>query len=247
MSNDTFNTLRKKSQTKQSLRTPLQWICSESCCGGVGWAIWHITSPSLQISTGNSTDQTPCSYRRINHTDDDQNPQGYCHKASNLRTRQQYDDWRNCKLCCLSSPCQRRLSWLIVPGKITNFAWSTFKHIFLIFLWKFSLKKSQFSLLTIDIKSNIFMSNDTFNILRKKSKTKQSLRTPFQWIYSEWCCRGAGWTIWHLTLPNLQISEGRSTDQTSCTYFKINHTDDDQNRSCVARVPEKHGQRNAND
>ena len=138
MSNDTFNKLRKKSKTKQGLRTHFQRLYSQSCSKGSGWAIWHLTSPGLQIFAGRSTNWTPCAYFRFDHTNDNKNSQKYCYKAPNLRTQRQSDDWRNCKLRCLSLPCQRGLSWLIVPGKIMKFAWNTF----LIVTWKQNLGRA---------------------------------------------------------------------------------------------------------
>ena len=87
----------------------------------------------------------------------------------------------------------------------------------------------QFEVLTGDVKSNMHVTYNAFNKLRKKSKTKHSHGSPFQWLYYNWCCRGIGQTIWHLSSASLQISSRGSTGRISFAYCGTNHADDDQN------------------
>lgn len=137
VSYDTFNKLRKKSKTKQSLRTPCQRLYYSSCCRSVGWAIWYLTSPSLQISFGGSTNWSPYPYDSANSTYNHQNSQRYRHKDSDLRTHQQSNHWRAYQLLNISLSCQRKLSWLTALNKIARFVWSPF----LIVTWKQKLSR----------------------------------------------------------------------------------------------------------
>ncbi len=137
MSYDTLNKLRKKSKTKQSLRTSYQRLYYSSCCRSVGWAIWYLTSPSLQVFTGSPTNRAARIYPRANHTHDHQSPKRYCPKDSNLRTHQQSNHWRAYQLLGIGLHCQQRLSWLSAFNKIARFVWSPF----LIVTWKQKLSR----------------------------------------------------------------------------------------------------------
>lgn len=103
------------------------------------------------------------------------------------------------------------------------------KAIFLVSPRKYCLKKSQFQILIYDLKSNIYMSYDAFNKLRKESKAKYSLESACQWLYCNWCCRGISRAICYLPSPSLQISSGGSADWIPRTYYRTNYTDDNQN------------------
>jgi hypothetical protein len=136
-SNDTFNKLRKKSKTKQSLRSACQWLYYTSCCRRVGWAIWHISSPSFPISLGSSTGWEPCTYCRANYTYDHQNSPRHRSEDSYLCSYTQSDYRRPYNSFSISLPCKRGLSWLRVSSKIVRFFWN---HI-LIVTWKKNLSK----------------------------------------------------------------------------------------------------------
>ena len=146
-SNDTFNKPRKKSKTEQSLRASCRWLPHKSCCRNVGGAIFYLPSSSLQIFTGSSTDRVSRAYCRIKHTYDHQNSQRCCSGAPDLRTRQQFDHRRDYKLCRISLPFQRRLSWLIVPNKIVRFVWN----LFLIVTWEQDLSRAIMFLFLIKV------------------------------------------------------------------------------------------------
>jgi len=137
VSNDTFNKLRKKSKTKQSLRAACQWLYYTSCCRRVSWEIWHISSPSFPISPESSTGWEPCTYCGANYTYDHQNPPRYRSEDPYLRSHTQSDYWRPYNSFSISLPCEREISWLMGSSKIVRFFWNRI----LIVTWKKNLSK----------------------------------------------------------------------------------------------------------
>jgi len=129
-SNSTFNKTRKQPKTEQSLRAACRWSSHKSRRRNVGWTIFYLTLPSLQIPTGSLTDRATHTYCRINHTYDYQNSQRCCLEASDLRTHKIYNG---------HFLHQEKISYIIIIYKMISFYLS----IFLVSPHTCSLKKSQ--------------------------------------------------------------------------------------------------------
>jgi hypothetical protein len=137
MSYDTLNQYPKESKTEPSLRTTFCWLFHKSCCNGIGWAVWHLYSPSIQISARSSTNCAPYTCCRTNHPYDNQNSQKCSLKASDLCANKRSDYWRNCWACSVNLFERKRISWLILSRKIVRFIWS----MLLIVYWKQNLSR----------------------------------------------------------------------------------------------------------
>ncbi len=143
--------------------------------------------------------------------------------------------WKNYALYDFNFFHKEKIFWLSFIRKSIIFPGD----IFLISFWKSSLKKSQSHLLTNVTKRNMFVSNDTFNKPRKKSKIEQSLRASCRWSLHKSCCRNAGGAIFYLPSSSLQIFTRSSAGWVSRAYRRINHTYDHQNsQRCCSAAPD---------
>ena len=137
MSYDTFNKLRKTSETEQGLRASCREIHHKSRHKNVGKTIWYLSTSSLQIPASGSTYGTPCTCCRTHDSHYNQNSQRRCAKTSELRSNQQLDHRRDCNSWGVNFSYCKRIPWLTAPHTIVRFVWN----LFLIVTWQKSLSR----------------------------------------------------------------------------------------------------------